>query len=95
MPAVTRLNDNNTGHDDCASVPLVTASPDVCANGLPAGRVGDKYQSHGCIVHASHQDTISAGSPTVFVNGIPWGRVGDPCEIGGSVQDGSPNVFSN
>lgn len=95
MPAVTRLNDKNTGHDLCPAVPLVQGSPNVFANGLPAGRVGDKYQSHGCLSHTPHQDNISAGSATVFVNGIPWGRIGDAVSIGGTVAQGSPNVFSN
>ena len=95
MPAVTRLTDKCTGHDSCPGVPLVTASPNVFANGKPAGRVNDTYDSHGCVVHPSHQDHITQGSPTTFVNGIPWGRVGDSVSIGGSVAEGSPNVFAN
>lgn len=95
MPAVTRVTDNNTGHDLCPPVPLSQGSPNVFANGLAAGRVGDPYQPHGCIVHSAHSDQINSGSPTVFVNGIPWGRVGDSVILGGSVAQGSPNVFSN
>lgn len=92
MPAVTRLGDNCTGHDACPPVPLVTASSNVFINGRGAGRQTDQYQSHGCIAHSSHQDQITGGSATVRVNGLPIARVGDSVRIGGSVQQGSPNV---
>lgn len=95
MPAVTRLQDNCTGHDSCPSVPLVTGSPTVFVNGKPKGRVTDQYQSHGCVTHLSHQDVISQGSSTVFCDGLAVARVGDSVSIGGSVQDGSPDVFAN
>ena len=62
-------------------------------NGKGAGRVGDSYASHGCVSHPSHSDKISAGSSSVFINGISAGRVGDAVSIGGSVRDGSGNVF--
>jgi len=94
MPGVTRLNDNNTGHDQCSAVPLVEGSPNVFCDGLPVGRVNDKYDSHGCIAHPSHQDYISAGSSTVFVNGLPIARKGDPVEKGGSVDQASSTVFA-
>lgn len=93
LPAATRRGDNCTGHDGCPAVPLVEASDDVIINGQGAGRVGDHYSSHGCIVHPGHQDVIAAGSSTVFINGKPAARVGDSVSIGGSVQDGSGNVF--
>lgn len=93
MPSATRLDDCCTGHDGCGSVPLVECSPDVNINGKGAGRVGDSYASHGCVAHSPHQDKIAAGSSTVFINGLPAARVGDSVSIGGSVQDGSDNVF--
>ncbi len=95
MPAVTRRGDSCSGHDACSSVPLVSGSPSVFINGRPAGRINDQYQSHGCIAHASHQDHIAGGSSTVFANGKSLGRVGDSVSIGGSVSQGSPNVFAN
>jgi len=95
MPAITRVGDNCTGHDNCAPKPLVTGSPNVFVNGQPMGRVTDKYESHGCVVHTSHQDEIVKGSPINFCNGLPVARVGDDVSLGGSVQDGSPNVFSS
>lgn len=95
MPAVTRLQDQCTGHDSCPPKPLVTGSPNVFVNGKPKGRVTDKYESHGCVVHTPHQDEIAQGSSTVFCNGLSVARVGDSVSIGGSVQDGSPDVFAN
>lgn len=93
MPAATRKGDNCTGHDICPPVPLVESSPDVKINGQGAGRKGDHYSSHGCVVHSGHQDVIAAGSSTVNINGCPAARVGDSVSIGGAVQDGSGDVF--
>lgn len=93
MPEATRKDDCCTGHDDCSSVKLVEGSPNVFINGKEAGRVGDKYASHSCLAHSPHQDSISSGSTTVYINGIPAGRIGDSVEVGGSVRDGSPNVY--
>lgn len=93
MPAATRQGDNCTGHDACPAVPLVEFSPNVYINGRGAGRVGDHYVPHGCVTHSSHPDNIAAGSSTVFINGRPAGRVGDSVSIGGSVRDGSGDVF--
>jgi uncharacterized Zn-binding protein involved in type VI secretion len=92
MPGQTRLDDYCTGHDACVPTPLVTCSPNVFIEGKGAGRVGDQYAPHGCIVHATHQDSISAGSSTVFINGRQAGRIGDPVIIGGFVRDGSGTV---
>lgn len=93
MPQATRKGDYNTGHDGCSPTALAEGSPNVFINGQPAGRVGDKYESHSCLAHPSHQDNIASGSATVFINGKQAGRIGDTVEIGGSVRDGSPNVY--
>ena len=74
----TRQGDCCTGHDACPPAPLVEYSSDVKINGLGAGRVGDHYASHGS---------------SVFINGRPAARIGDAVSIGGSVQDGSGDVF--
>lgn len=92
MPAATRLNDNSTGHDACPPVPLVEGSPNVIINGRPAGRLGDHYASHGCVIHPGHQDVIAAGSSKVVINGRPAARVGDAVSIGGAVQIGRAHV---
>lgn len=93
MAAATRKDDCCTGHDTCSPVPLVGCSPNVNINGHGAGRVGDAYTSHSCVVHPSHADQITAGSSTVFINGVSAARVGDAVMLGGSVRDGSDNVF--
>lgn len=93
MPQATRLGDNDTGHDACGPTALVSASSDVIINGKGAGRVGDNYAAHGCIVHPSHSGTIASGSSSVFINGKAAGRVGDPVSCGGSVAEGSSNVI--
>ncbi len=95
MPAQTRIGDLNTGHDLCPPISLAVGSPDVFINGLPAGRVGDSYNVHSCPSHLPHAGVIAAGSPTVFINGIPAGRIGDSVSCGGSVMQGSPNMFND
>lgn len=93
MASATRLGDLNSGHDNCSPRQLITASETVYINGRGAGRVGDQYASHSCLEHPPHSDYIAAGSATVFINGIAAGRIGDAVAIGGSVAQGSENVF--
>lgn len=93
MSQATRLGDKDTGHDSCPATALVTASSDVFINGRGAARVGDIYAPHGCPVHAAHSGAISSGSSSVFINGKPAARVGDSVSCGGTVAEGSPNVF--
>lgn len=93
MPNATRLGDMDTGHDACAPTALISASSNVIINGKGAGRVGDSYAAHGCVVHPSHSGTIASGSTTVFINGKPAGRIGDSVSCGGSVAEGSSDVI--
>lgn len=93
MPQSTRQGDLDTGHDACPPRGLSGHSPNVFVNGIPAGRVGDDYPPHGCDLHDPHSGVIASGSATVFINGIRAGRIGDPVSCGGSVAQGSPNVF--
>ena len=93
MPSATRLNDLNTGHDACPPTALVSASSNVIINGKGAGRVGDSYAAHGCIVHSPHSGIIASGSSTVFINGQAAGRIGDSVSCGGSVAEGSGDVI--
>lgn len=93
MPNATRLGDMDTGHDACAPTALISASSNVIINGKGAGRVGDSYAVHGCVVHLSHSGTIASGSSTVFINGKPAGRIGDSVSCGGSVAEGSGDVI--
>lgn len=94
MPAVTRVGDNDTGHDACPPRPLDTGSGDVYVNSNKCGRQSDSYVAHGCIVHPPHTGIIASGSSTVYVNGLQIGRIGDPVSCGGSVAEGSGNVHA-
>ena len=94
MSSATRLGDLGSGHDFCGDRNLASASPNVFINGKGAGRVGDSYTPHGCEFHPVHVGVIAAGSQTVFVNGRRIGRIGDGISCGGSVIEGSPNVFA-
>ena len=80
MLYATRLGDTYTGHDACPGTVLVSASTDVIINGKGAGRVGDSYAPHGCIVHPAHTAHIASGSSTVLINGLHAARVGDPID---------------
>ena len=60
MPAATRLNDNDTGHDSCSPTALATASPNVFINGRGAGRVNDPVSCGG---------SVAEGSGDVFIGG--------------------------
>lgn len=93
MSNATRLRDMDTGHDSCPPTALVSASPDVFINGKGAGRIGDSYASHGCRDHSIHSGNISSGSSTVMINGKPAARIGDSVSCGGSVMEGSSDVF--
>lgn len=93
MAASTRLGDNDTGHDACPGTALSGASTTVYVNGRGAGRVGDPYVAHGCPVHPSHVGQIASGSTTVYIDGISAGRIGDSVSCGGSVAEGSSDVF--
>lgn len=93
MPAATRLGDNDTGHDLCPPTALVSASSDVFINGKGAGRVGDTYAPHSCPSHPSHSGAIASGSASVFINGRAAARIGDAISCGGSVAQGSGDVF--
>lgn len=90
MPAISRVTDMSTGHDNCGPRPSIQGSPDVFINGLPVNRVGDQWAEH-----CNHGGSTIQGSANVFVNGMPVGRVGDPIDCGDTIAQGSPNVFVN
>lgn len=93
MANATRLGDKNTGHDICPPTTLDTGSSDVFINGKQVGRLSDSYAVHGCKDHPPHIGTISSGSGSVFINGKNAARIGDSVSCGGSVAEGSGNVF--
>ncbi|MBQ3435327.1 MAG: PAAR domain-containing protein [Selenomonadaceae bacterium] len=93
MPRATRLGDCDTGHDFCPPRPLVSASPNVFINGKNAGRTGDSYALHKCPLHKPHVGHIASGSASVYINGKSAGRIGDAVSCGGSVAEGSRDVY--
>lgn len=93
MSKATRIGDSDSGHDICPPRSLNSGSEDVFINGKGAGRVGDSYPLHGCPDHLPHDGVISQGSKSVFINGKAAGRVGDAVSCGGSVAEGSDDVF--
>lgn len=97
MSAVTRKGDKNTGHGNYPAVALNKGSSNVFINGIACGRKSDTYPSHnkGGLNPNPHTSRISGGSSTVFVNGLPIARVNDAVSCGGSVAQGSPNVYAN
>lgn len=93
MSRAARLDDKSTGHDSCAPVPLVSASGNVFINGRGAARIGDSFAAHSCRVHPSHSGVVASGSASVFINGRAAARKGDPVSCGGSIAEGSGNVW--
>ena len=95
MQGATRLGDQNTGHDDCLPVSLISGSPSVYVDGRPVGRVGDIYAPHECQEHPIHQGHISSGSSSVFANGFGVGRIGDvvDCPATCTIAEGSSTVL--
>lgn len=94
MPSVTRKGDLNSGHGGFSPSSLISGSPTVYINNLPCGRKSDSYSSHSD-GNSTHSGSVSGGSPTVFVEGLPIARVGDSVSCGGTVAQGSPNVYAN
>lgn len=96
MPAACRIGDPISCGDTEAQ-----GSPDVFCNGIPWTRVGPDLTAGHCFAPTP----IASGSPTVFINNLPAARVGDPIVAhtcppipathGGSVANGSPDVFAD
>lgn len=92
MAGIARKGDMASGHGCFQPSEIITASPDVEVDGIPAARIGDAVAPHDCADCASHDRVIAQGSATVFVNGVPVARVGDAVDRGGAVTDGSATV---
>ena len=94
MPAVVRLNDRSCGHGCFPKRENDEASGDVFVNGRGVHRYGDHWKTH-CCGPICHDGVASSGSENVFVNSKQVCRVGDEISCGGSMCEGSPNVFIN
>ena len=95
MPALrgmSRLGDITTGHGCHAPVIGATSSPNVMVNKLPAHKATDTTVPHTCGTDV-HPDVYTVGSPTVYVNGQPAMPIGGTLVPGGTVAEGSHNVF--
>lgn len=96
MPKAARLTDAGSGHECFPPSPVISGSPDVTINGLPAARVGDSLAPHACSCgegHGTHSRTIAAGSSSVLINGKPAARTGDGISCGGVIISGSGDVI--
>ncbi len=91
MPYVSRLTDIDTGHGCYPPRPIITASPNVTANGLPMAHVGSVMKPHSCLF--THSGSVSVGSSTVSVNGHPVARIGDAISCGGVIETGGYSVL--
>ena len=94
MPAVTRLGDICTGHEDFPPRESISGSPNVFVNGKPAHRQGDSWAVHCNSEPVCHGGNLASGSSSVYVNGKQLGRIGDPVNCGSNVATGSKNVFA-
>jgi uncharacterized Zn-binding protein involved in type VI secretion len=90
-----RLGDMCTGHDCYPPRPSISASSDTFIDGIPALRVGDKYEQHCCTTLPSscHEGTVIVGSGTTFINGMAAARVGDALDCGSTIAVGSSSTF--
>ena len=92
LRGVSRLGDITTGHGCHPPVIGSTASPNVFVNRMPAHKVGDKTVPHTCGQDA-HFDVMSKGSSRVFINGTEAMTIGGLLTPGGTMAEGSHNVF--
>ena len=93
MQSAARINDLHAcadgGPNPGADLEIKQGSPNILINGLPAARVGDQVTCH----MSTAPTTIATGAPNVLFNGKPAARMGDSVATGGSICQGSSNVF--
>ncbi len=89
--AAARLGDMCSGHGCFPPRPAISASSDTFIDGIPALRVGDKYDQHTC--STTHDGAVLVGSSTTFINGSMAARVGDSLDCGSTIAVGSPSTF--
>lgn len=94
MPAVTRKDDNCTGHGCFPPRANNGGSGNVKTNSKPTHRKGDGWTPHGCPNVPPHGSSTAAGSATVYANGKAVARIGDPVACGSAIAQGSGNVFA-
>lgn len=95
MPAlrgVSRLGDITSGHGCHPPVIGATASPNVYVNNLPAHCATNTTVPHTCGTD-THPDVYTLGSAKVMINGQQAMPIGGTLLPGGTVAEGSHNVF--
>ncbi|GAA0697025.1 hypothetical protein GCM10009104_26450 [Marinobacterium maritimum] len=88
-----RVGDIGTDHDGFPATPVISGSPDVLIDGIPAARVGDPLAPHSKPKHPPHGRSIATGSTTVLINGRPAAVTGGSISCGGvTIGGGSVNI---
>lgn len=74
---------------------IVTGSPNVTFNSLPAARAAapGALDTVACNKHAGAPPMLAQGSDNVFINSQPAARIGDMTTCGGTIAEGSADVF--
>ena len=72
---------------------ILSGSPNVFIDGMPAVRVGDPVAPHRSSPPHTNSPKIAQGSPTVFCNGLPLSRLGDMANCKDIITGGSNDVF--
>lgn len=100
MGNAAKVGDIGTDHDGFPPTKILSGSPDVFIDGIPAARVGDPLEPHDKPNTPEHPRAIAEGSATVFVNGKPLAFTGKNVSCGGviigggtvTVGDGAPSA---
>ncbi|MDW6004548.1 type VI secretion system PAAR protein [Vibrio mangrovi] len=80
-----KLGDLGTAHDGFPPTPIITGSPDVFIDSMPAARVSDQLTMHSKPMNPPHPRKITEGVSTVLVNGLPIAINGSSINCGGVV----------
>ncbi|MDM5128631.1 type VI secretion system PAAR protein [Aeromonas salmonicida] len=83
--SAAKVGDIGTDHDGFHPTAIISGSPDVFIDGIPAARVGDPLAPHDKPNNPPHPRSIASGSSTVFVNGKPLAITGGSVDCGGVI----------
>ena len=86
MPAISRLGDVGSYHDQYPDTIIIQGSDNVDLNSLPVVRQGDALNPH------EHSRHLAKGSSSCDVNSRGLGFVTCPVDCGGFLITGSPNA---
>jgi len=92
LRGISRLGDITSGHGCHPPVIGATASPNVYVNNLPAHHATNTTVPHTCGTDV-HPDVYTLGSAKVMINGQQAMPIGGTLLPGGTVAEGSHNVF--